>query len=101
MLLYWLHIYDVRNACRTRVLKLKMEYKSPSEAYPQNESTPTDNVSANDYPEGSGSQDSASSNASQMQLSPPESSPMQQSSSKSTLQEPCCTSTSCSHSIVQ
>ena len=51
-------------------------------AYPQNESTPTDTVSANDYSEGSGSQDSASANASQMQVSPPESSPMQQSSSK-------------------
>ena len=57
-------IYISGNACRSRVIKLKTQYKSPNEAYSQNES---DTVVTNDFPEESGSHNSASS---QMQISP-------------------------------
>ena len=66
--------YDIPflgNACRSRVIKLKTQYKSPNEAYPQNESTPADTVGTDDSPEESGSHNSASSDASQMHISPP------------------------------
>ena len=63
-------IYISGNAC---VIKLKTQYKSPNEAYSQNESTPADTVVTNDFPEESGS---ATSNASQMQISPSESDPI-------------------------
>ena len=69
-------IYISGNACRSRVIKLKTQYKSPNEAYSQSKSTPADTVVTNDFPEESGSHNSASSSASQMQISPSESDPI-------------------------